>query len=53
MKELFGDVVLLSHSKSATSLCGCELEDDNGCVGECYDSCDCYCEQYKTVDPDE
>lgn len=47
--ELFGEVVILS-SPHTHSLCTCELEDGDGCVGECYDTCDCYCEQYSTGD---
>jgi hypothetical protein len=44
MSELFGKFVDLSSQASITN--GCDLEDDAGCVGECYDSDCCHCEQY-------
>lgn len=52
MPELFGKVVNLSKPRVASRSCACELEDGDGCVGECYDDCDCACESYSTVDGD-
>lgn len=49
MTPLFGNVLFLGDSHFSVD-CACELEDGDGCVGECYDNCDCYCEQYTTDD---
>lgn len=46
MSWLFGQVIELDNQAMSQTLCGCELEDDAGCVGECYDTDCCHCEQY-------
>lgn len=47
MEELFGTVLSLENQNTASDvLCGCELEDGSGGVGECYHSDCCFCERY-------
>jgi hypothetical protein len=53
MSEFFGNVVSVSESLKISSDCSCRSEDGDGCVGYCYDTCDCHCEQYCSDCPND
>lgn len=52
MSELFGEVVVLSNSSDVSSDF-CRSEDGDGCVGYCYDQCDCHCERHCSDCPND
>ena len=52
LKNAFGTAISTATSQVNTQRREdtCDLEDGSGCVGECYDTCDCYCENYSPDD---